>query len=165
MPRCVSVSSQTFSLAFSSSLRLRESLTRTLFATLRTPILQICLFRPTSTRTSLWINQLKSCREYWFQSNLTMFHNSPTSNMVTYAVFICFSANCLISRIARGALFLNVTPYKRLLIWIVYSRDTMSLDFVLVSAFLSAFTILKIDVDPSFHSVKPPNSCCYITRS
>ena len=54
-----------------------------------------------------------------------------------------FSANCLTSRIARGALFLKVTPYKRLLIWIVYSRVTMSLDFVLVSGFLAAFTIFE----------------------
>ena len=61
----------------------------------------------------------------------------------TYAVFIIFSANCLISRMARGALFLKVTPYKRLLMWIVYSRVTMSLDFVLVSTLLAAFTILE----------------------
>jgi hypothetical protein len=46
---------------------------------------------------------------------------------------------------------LKVTPYKRLLIWMVYSRVTMSLDFVLVSGFLAAFTIFN---DPLLMSLK-----------
>ena len=37
----------------------------------------------------------------------------------TYEVFMVFTANCLISLTARGALFLKVTPYNLLLIWMV----------------------------------------------
>jgi hypothetical protein len=55
---------------------------------------------------------------------------------MTYAVFIVLAANCLTSLIARGALFLKVTPYNRLLMWMVYSLVTMSAFGALSSAMI-----------------------------
>lgn len=48
-------------------------------------------------------------------------------SILTSGVPICFSANFLISLIARGARFLNPTPWRRLWRFTVYSRVTTSL--------------------------------------
>jgi hypothetical protein len=50
-----------------------------------------------------------------FKQKKVHFGYSKSNDHTTYEVFMALVANCLISRIALGALFLKETPYNLLL--------------------------------------------------
>jgi len=107
----------TFSLASSSSFRFRDKRTRILVGTFLIPRDQTCLFNESAILTSLIAN----------------IRILPATCIAAYFVFIACSAKLFISRMARGARFLKVTPHRRLLKCMVYSLVTISGLLVLAS--------------------------------